>query len=376
MTLRGRKWERKNSLWIIWSFFTLACAGFAYIGIRAKEKKWVIAGIIYFATLWGGIIALGQVESEATVEIISALWSLCYIVSIAHSFSVKKQYLIKWDKILIEQKLENEKEKVRRENEIENEKIKLKMEVEQNKEKLLKEYEEVKERNKKLSNELEKKNKKEAEINRTKLLKEYEEEKESNAKLCKQLEEQKQKEAKAVILEKGKITTTEDEPIIMEESSNDTLENENEKKLMHTQQTGGNREKKQDEKENDSEISSFIGGIITIVIVIATLIYINPFGIGEIENAELAEINCGSDLVNNVFIVTPKENQIDIKAIDGKDGMVVVRIEIEDEDLLKYCIYGDNVEEIYYGFVPTSTGSSHYYYWGKNEKEVKENMGW
>ena len=56
--------------------------------------------------------------------------------------------------------------------------------------------------------------------------------------------------------------------------------------------------------------------------------------------------------------------------------MVVVRVKIEDEDLLQYSIYGEDVDEIYFGYVPTTNTSTYYSYWGKSEDDIKEQMGW
>ena len=81
-------------------------------------------------------------------------------------------------------------------------------------------------------------------------------------------------------------------------------------------------------------------------------------------------------MTNNVFIIAPKERQVDVKAVDGKDGMVIVRVKVKDDELLKYSLYGEDVKEIYYGYEPAANGHSHYQWFGETEDEVKEEMGW
>ena len=65
ITVRGKKWERKNSLWVIWSLFGFSSISFLNIGIKAKEKKWIITGIIYFVVLWGGMIISGDMSGKS-----------------------------------------------------------------------------------------------------------------------------------------------------------------------------------------------------------------------------------------------------------------------------------------------------------------------
>lgn len=125
---------------------------------------------------------------------------------------------------------------------------------------------------------------------------------------------------------------------------------------------------------NNENGGSGLGGIISLIILIVTLIWINPFGCGRVENEDLAIEACQRKLTNNVFMITPREDQIKVKAIDGKDGNVLVEVKIKDDDLLEYSLYGDE-DVIYYGYVPAS-GGRYYSYWGTDKGDVKDKMGW
>lgn len=113
ITVRGKKWERQNSLWVIWSFFGFSSISFLNIGIKTKEKKWIITGIIYFVVLWGGIIIAGDMPGKAG-EILADAMVILYIVSIVHPFLVRKSYLKKYDMILRNNEVELEREKAKR----------------------------------------------------------------------------------------------------------------------------------------------------------------------------------------------------------------------------------------------------------------------
>ena len=113
ITVRGKKWERQNSLWVIWSFFGFSSISFLNIGIKTKEKKWIITGIIYFVVLWGGIIIAGDASGKVG-EILSDVVAILYIVSIVHTFLVRKSYLKKYDMILRNNEVELEREKAKR----------------------------------------------------------------------------------------------------------------------------------------------------------------------------------------------------------------------------------------------------------------------
>ena len=96
ITVRGKKWERQNSLWVIWSFFGFSSISFLNIGIKTKEKKWIITGIIYFVVLWGGIIIAGDASGKVG-EILSDVVAILYIFTNVRFFTGKRNTDTKWN---------------------------------------------------------------------------------------------------------------------------------------------------------------------------------------------------------------------------------------------------------------------------------------
>ena len=107
---------------------------------------------------------------------------------------------------------------------------------------------------------------------------------------------------------------------------------------------------------------------------------------GNIENSYTAEIQCGENL-DTIFGYNPRSDQVDIKAVEGKDGDVLVRVKILDEELQKELEeMGPNdqswldtdegkKEESYFGYAPT-TGSYAHVCYGNTKSIVKERIGW
>lgn len=314
ITVRGKKWERQNSLWVIWSFFGFSSISFLNIGIKTKEKKWIITGIIYFVVLWGGIIIAGDASGKVG-EILSDVVAILYIVSIVHTFLVRKSYLKKYDMILRNNEVELEREKAKRARES---------------------------------------------LERANEIKNIESE---AKKVSKNLKANEQ-----IQVEEG-------------DKKEEQVSNDIEKKQEQRKQNSNNAQKDIGKKTNNTnkDSNSFaLGEIISGIVTIAIIVWVatSVFNIGGIKNGDEAEIECKSALTNNVFIIAPKERQVDVKAVDGKDGMVIVKVIIKDDELLKYSLYGKDVKEIYYGYEPAANGHSHYQWFGETEEDVKEEMGW
>ena len=295
ITVRGKKWERQNSLWVIWSFF-----GFSSIS--------------YFVVLWGGIIIAGDASGKVG-EILSDVVAILYIVSIVHTFLVRKSYLKKYDMILRNNEVELEREKAKRARES---------------------------------------------LERANEIKNIESE---AKKVSKNLKANEQ-----IQVEEGN-------------KKEEQVSNDIEKKQEQRKQNSNNAQKDIGKKTNNTnkDSNSFgLGEIISGIVTIAIIVWVatSLFNIGGIKNGDEAEIECKSALTNNVFIIAPKERQVDVKAVDGKDGMVIVRVKVKDDELLKYSLYGEDVKEIYYGYEPAANGHSHYQWFGETEDEVKEEMGW
>lgn len=328
VTVRGKAWERKNSLWIIWAFFACAGVGFLMTGRKIKEKKWIIIGIAYLVALWGGFWLQGILGEGSAAETVVMIWCVIYIASIVHCFIVKNQYLKKLDLVMNEQEINLEEERIQREKE------KLEMQKKLDAERLQREKEMIEQQKK-------------AELDKERMLQELEQKRKENERLSQDIEEKN----------------------VAQDNKEQTKSVQTEEKQHHENEIPSN--------DNGLNFKQIIQGIVGIVILIVCISnFAQSCGIGTIENAEIAERECGRKLTNNVFVVTPQENQVDIEAIDGKDGMVVVRVKIEDEDLLQYSIYGEDVDEIYFGYVPTTNTSTYYSYWGKSEDDIKEQMGW
>lgn len=95
ITKKGKAWEIKNSLWIIWSFiFLLNGIGIFLVGKKCKVKKWFNNGLIYTALAWISMIVGG--ETSGVLQDIS-LFFFCgiYLVCIIHSFKIRKEYLLR-----------------------------------------------------------------------------------------------------------------------------------------------------------------------------------------------------------------------------------------------------------------------------------------
>ena len=83
-------WILLNSAWTLFSFVGGAWIGFLIIGIKSKEKKWIITAAVYFAVLWGAFIVVGATANEVA----AAIYFLIILISIIHSFLANRKYLI------------------------------------------------------------------------------------------------------------------------------------------------------------------------------------------------------------------------------------------------------------------------------------------
>ncbi|ERH54745.1 MULTISPECIES: hypothetical protein [Bacillus amyloliquefaciens group] len=92
ITKRGTWWEVLHSWWLLLTFAPFALTAFLaffYIGYRAKNKKWLKYGLIYFI-----ILAIAFVlPSTPGVYIVLPLWG----ISIIHGLKVRAAYLIQLD---------------------------------------------------------------------------------------------------------------------------------------------------------------------------------------------------------------------------------------------------------------------------------------
>jgi hypothetical protein len=99
-TSRGKAWERRHSLWILWTFALgfFSWLAFAYIGIRARHPRWLLWAVLYASPLiFFAVVSVGvsQAWSDATLNFNVLLG----IVSIVHAFLIRKEYLLRLDLI-------------------------------------------------------------------------------------------------------------------------------------------------------------------------------------------------------------------------------------------------------------------------------------
>lgn len=103
ITPLGKRWERLHSIWLIWLIFIykhgyLSFIAFFYIGIRAKKRKWIIAGFIYLLGELGFLI-MSYLDSVKGWDDIYFDWTVAVflffcIVSWVHAFWVRREYLL------------------------------------------------------------------------------------------------------------------------------------------------------------------------------------------------------------------------------------------------------------------------------------------
>jgi len=116
ITNKGRTWENGNSLWLIWSFIMfLNFIPFFWIGVRAKQKKWLVFGLVYFMFCFFSPVLFVGIDIYANTS--TSLMLIAWIVSIIHAFLSRKEYLIRREIIIdnigseddaLRQKIQNE----------------------------------------------------------------------------------------------------------------------------------------------------------------------------------------------------------------------------------------------------------------------------
>lgn len=103
ITNRGKKWELRNSLWILWSFtLILGCVGFFWIGGRAGKRKWIISGLVYLVVNFGLLYTTQWLKTNNNIlyNIAVALICIGWFAAIVQSFMSRKEYLIRREAVL------------------------------------------------------------------------------------------------------------------------------------------------------------------------------------------------------------------------------------------------------------------------------------
>lgn len=111
VTKKGSAWEWQHSLWILWTFtVALNWVAFLYIGMRAKQPKWTIAGLVY-AVPFVLLFALDKPSANSDMFAYAWTWDVVALVllgvaSILHAFVVRGEYL---QGLIVQQEQQNEK---------------------------------------------------------------------------------------------------------------------------------------------------------------------------------------------------------------------------------------------------------------------------
>ncbi|MBR3439204.1 MAG: helix-hairpin-helix domain-containing protein [Clostridia bacterium] len=99
ITQQSTQWEMKNSLYILLAFIWAGYVGFFYIGRKAKQKKWVITGLIYaviiFVSFFGMCWFPDHNEESVLYDISMAIVFFYWPVTLIHLFAVRKEYLLR-----------------------------------------------------------------------------------------------------------------------------------------------------------------------------------------------------------------------------------------------------------------------------------------
>lgn len=106
-----RSWELLRSLWIILTFtyFTNWLA-FIYAGIRARNRKWSLYGIIYllpfaiteiFMSYYinPSMVNAQGVVTDPFINVMSSLFLIPWLISIGHAFYIRKEYLLRLESL-------------------------------------------------------------------------------------------------------------------------------------------------------------------------------------------------------------------------------------------------------------------------------------
>ncbi len=101
MSLKNRSiwWKVGNSLWIFPSFIVfLNWMGILYVGIRVKNKHWIIAGIIYLLSVVSVFMTeVFSLPESSFRDSVIGFYVMTWLFSMLHSFLIRTKYLISLD---------------------------------------------------------------------------------------------------------------------------------------------------------------------------------------------------------------------------------------------------------------------------------------
>ncbi|MBN3553657.1 helix-hairpin-helix domain-containing protein [Fictibacillus nanhaiensis] len=101
VTDRGKFWEMKNSIWMLWVFLTFGFfnyISFFYVSYKVKQRKWFVAGILYSIPFILMMITADTVLSDTWLNDVGTMsYIIGYIVSILHVIKIRPEYLLRLD---------------------------------------------------------------------------------------------------------------------------------------------------------------------------------------------------------------------------------------------------------------------------------------
>lgn len=101
VTDRGKFWELKNSIWMLWVFLTLGFfnyISFFYISYKVKQRKWFVAGILYSIPFILMMLTSDTVLSEHWLSDVGMIgYIIGFIVSVIHVIKIRPEYLLRLD---------------------------------------------------------------------------------------------------------------------------------------------------------------------------------------------------------------------------------------------------------------------------------------
>lgn len=99
ITNKGKVWELRNSIWMLWAILTFGALNYVslfYASYKVKQKKWFIAGIIY-SILFICLMVISEVVSTEhwLYDLTLAAYLIGWITSIIHVFKIRPEYLLR-----------------------------------------------------------------------------------------------------------------------------------------------------------------------------------------------------------------------------------------------------------------------------------------
>ncbi|HHW39154.1 MAG TPA: hypothetical protein GXX18_18285 [Bacillales bacterium] len=104
ITNKGRVWEVRNSLWMLWAILTfglLNYVSFFYVSYKVRQRKWFIAGLIYSILFILVMTATELPEDHWFYNAALFTYIIGWIVSIVHVFKIRTEYLLRLEAKLL-----------------------------------------------------------------------------------------------------------------------------------------------------------------------------------------------------------------------------------------------------------------------------------